>query len=130
MSMRSWWLGMISRRLNPLTLRLAREGKSHGPMQFWIIRHVGRKSGTTYETPIMLAEVPDGFICELTYGPDVNWFRNIVAARGGTVVRGGVETAVGAPEPVDEKVALKAFGSKAIILRLLRRHEFRLLRAV
>ena len=32
------------------------------------IRHVGRKSGHTYETPVILASVPEGFIADLTYG--------------------------------------------------------------
>lgn len=32
--------------------------------------------------PIIVAGVPEGFIAELTYGEEVNWYRNIVAAGG------------------------------------------------
>ena len=128
--MKRWWLGFIGRHLNPTTLRLAREGKSHGPMKFWIVRHVGRKSGKTYETPIMLAPVEGGFIAELTYGDEVQWYQNLVAAGGGTVVRGGVETRIVAIEPYDTKEGRAAFGGFArVVLTLLRRKEFRFLRA-
>jgi hypothetical protein len=50
----------------------------HGP--FSLIRHVGRKSARTYETPVILVQVPGGFTAELTYGENVNRYRNIVAA--------------------------------------------------
>jgi hypothetical protein len=30
------------------------------------IRHVGRKSGRSYETPVILVALPEGFIAELT----------------------------------------------------------------
>lgn len=76
--MRRKWLWLIKNTLNKVTMRVARSG--HGP--FSLVRHVGRKSGKTYETPIVVARVPEGFIAELTYGEDVNWYRNIVAAGG------------------------------------------------
>jgi hypothetical protein len=52
---KKWWLGLIGQRLNPTTLRLAREGKSHGPMKFWIVRHVGRKMLRRREFRFLLA---------------------------------------------------------------------------
>ena len=128
--MKRWWLGLIGRRLNPITLRLAREGKSHGPMKFWIMRHVGRKSGKTYETPIMLAPVPEGFVAELTYGDRVQWYQNIVAAGRCTVIRGGVETEIVSIEPYPTDAGRRAFGRfERVVLTILRRKEFRLLRA-
>ena len=128
--MKKWWLGLIGRRLNPTTLRLAREGKSHGPMTFWIVRHVGRKSGKVYETPIMLAPVAGGFIAELTYGDQVQWYQNVVAAGGCTIVRGGQETKIVGIEPYGTQEGRTAFGGFArVVLTLLRRREFRFLRA-
>ncbi len=56
------WLKVIHRSLNKATSRLARSG--HGPIS--LVRHRGRKSGKIYETPIMVAAVEGGFICELT----------------------------------------------------------------
>ena len=127
--MKRWWLRFIGRRLNPTTLRLAREGKSHGPMTFWIVRHVGRTSGRVYETPIMLAPVEGGFICELTYGDQVQWYRNVVAAGGCTISRGGREWTVVGIEPYPTAAGRAAFGGFArVVLTLLRRREFRFLR--
>jgi hypothetical protein len=51
------FLGVLNRTLNRVTSRMARSG--HGP--FSLIRHVGRRSGRTYETPVILATVPEGF---------------------------------------------------------------------
>ncbi|MGH3586397.1 MAG: nitroreductase family deazaflavin-dependent oxidoreductase [Pseudonocardia sp.] len=119
------FLWLLHHTLNRLTTRLARSGR--GP--FALVRHVGRKSGKTYETPLILARVPDGFVAELTYGPDVNWYRNIVAAGGCVVVSGGAEHRVDRIEPCDPDIGIRAFGyPAALVLRVLRRHEFRLLR--
>jgi len=119
------WLATIKHTLNPLVLRLARRGV--GP--FALVRHVGRKSGATYETPLILARVPEGFIAELTYGPEVNWYRNIVAAGRCEVVWRGREYGISGIQPFPTEAGRRAFGAPAsVLLRLLRRHEFRLLR--
>ena len=62
--------------LNPILGRIARS--SHGP--FAIIRHVGRKSGRTYETPVIVFPFDGGFVLALTYGKEVDWYRNVMAA--------------------------------------------------
>lgn len=119
------FLRLLDTTLNRLTRRLARSGR--GP--FALVRHVGRKSGKTYETPLILARAPAGFIAELTYGTDVNWYRNIVAAGECVVVFGGDEHRVDRIEPCDRDTAMRAYGfPAAFVLRVLRRHEFRLLR--
>jgi len=125
--MRRAWLWFIKHTLNKVTSRAART--PGGP--FSLVRHVGRKSGRTFETPIIVAPVPEGFVCELTYGEDVNWYRNIVAAGGCVLVVNGVEHRVIAIEPCSTQAGLRAFGgAKAVLLRLLGRHEFRLLRTM
>jgi deazaflavin-dependent oxidoreductase (nitroreductase family) len=118
------FLRLLDRTLNRVTIRLARAGR--GP--FSAVRHVGRRSGRTYETPLILAPVTGGFVAELTYGPDVDWYRNVVAAGGGTVLHRGAEYAVDGVSPVAAADGLRAFGGPAaVVLRVLRRHEFRLL---
>lgn len=108
-----------------MTRRAARRGG--GP--FSLIRHVGRRSGSTYETPVMLAMVPAGFVAELTYGENVNWYRNIVAAGGCVVVFGGQEYGINAIEPYDAAAGRAAFPPvRRAILTLTRRKDFRLLR--
>ncbi len=59
---------------------------------FSLVRHVGRKSGRAYETPVILAKVPGGFIAELTYGDQVDWYKNVMAAEGCVVVHHGEES--------------------------------------
>jgi len=115
---------MLKHTLNRVTGPLARSG--HGP--FSLIRHTGRKTGRPYETPLILARHGRDFIAELTYGPEVAWYRNVVAAGRCTVVFKGVEYEIDRVEPCDREVGLRAFGyPAALVLRLLRRHEFRLL---
>ena len=95
---------------------------------FALVRHVGRTSGKTYETPLILARVPDGFVAELTYGSDVNWYRNILAAGECAVVSGGAEYRVDRIEPCDPGTGMRAIGNPAaLVLRILCRHEFRFL---
>jgi F420H(2)-dependent quinone reductase len=120
------YLWLLKNSLNRVTSRLARSG--HGP--FSLVRHVGRKTGKTYETPLILARLGRDFIAELTYGEDVSWYRNAVAANGCRIVWKGVEHRIVGIEPCDPELALRAFGyPAAAILRVLRRREFRLLRA-
>ncbi len=80
---------------------------SLGP--FSVIRHVGRRTGKTYETVIWVWPTKEGFVIALTYGPEVDWRRNFVAAGGGTVLYHKKLYTVGKPEPVDSAQALQAF---------------------
>ena len=123
--MRTRLLWLLNNTLNRLTARLARSG--HGP--FSLIRHVGRVTGRTYETPLILARVPDGFVAELTYGDGVNWYRNIVAAGECVVIRHGTAHAVIAIEPCSAEQGRRAYRAPfRQILALTGRSEFRLLR--
>jgi deazaflavin-dependent oxidoreductase (nitroreductase family) len=123
---RKAYLWLLKNTLNRVTVRAARRGG--GP--FSLIRHVGRRSGRTYETPVVLARVPEGFVAELTYGENVNWFRNIEAAGGCVVVFGGAEYRVEGIAPLDAAAGRAAFppGRRAI-LTATRRKDFRLLRS-
>jgi len=76
---------------------------------FAIVRHVGRRSGKPYETVLMVWPTADGFVIALTYGPNVDWYRNLVAAEGGTVFWHGTAYTVGKPEPIAAAAALPFF---------------------
>jgi deazaflavin-dependent oxidoreductase (nitroreductase family) len=122
--LRKRFLRLISHTLNPLTLRLGRTTVS--PIS--IIRHTGRKSGKVFETPIIVAPSDRGFVIELTYGPDVDWHKNIVAAGGGTLIWRGRAYVVERIEPCTPAEDLAAFPlPQRILLRLLRRKHFELL---
>ncbi len=122
---RRTFLEVLKRTVNPLAMGVARSG--HGP--FSVVRHVGRRSGKTYETPLIVATVADGFIAELTYGPNVSWYRNAVAAGNCVLIVGGVEHRIDAITPYSAEAGLRAFGyPRAMVLKILRRKEFRHLR--
>lgn len=111
----------LKHTLNPLTRRLART--PFGP--FSLVRHVGRRSGKVYETPIIAARVPDGFVVELTYGPDVDWHKNVLAAGGGTLIWRGRAYAIGHIEPLDAATGRAAYPQpQRTILRLLGRQHY------
>ena len=98
-------------------------GLSRGP--FAIIRHVGRRSGKPYETVIMVRPLGEGFVIALTYGPGVDWYRNLQAAGGGTVFCHRRVYAVGKPESIDADTALSAFSPwQRFILRLVGMRDF------
>lgn|SRR5690349_9467430 len=124
---RRGWFWVLRNTLNRATVRAARRGR--GP--FSLIRHTGRRTGRPYETPMLLIPYGDGFIAELTYGPSVAWYRNVVAAGGRcTVLHKGVTYRIEAVRTCDPDVGRRAFGRPAaLVLRLLRRRDFRLLHA-
>ena len=47
---------------------------------FAIVSHVGRRSGRTYRTPVNAFRTDDGYIIALTYGPESDWVKNVLAA--------------------------------------------------
>ena len=107
---------------NRLFRRLALSGL--GP--FAIVGHVGRHSGKPYETVIWVwpTLTRDGFVIALTYGAEVDWRRNLLAAGGGTVFWHGKLYTVGTPEPIDAATALPAFPALfRLIFRTVGRHE-------
>lgn len=116
-----WWFVLLRYTVNPLTRRLARS--SVGP--FSLVRHVGRRSGKAYETPLIVSRVADGFVIELTYGPDVDWHKNVVAAGRCTVIWHGQEYVIDRIEPLPTQIGMAAFPlPQQLILRLLRRTHF------
>jgi|SRR5690242_9266747 len=97
--------------------------RSRGP--FAVIHHVGRRSGKPYETTIMVWHLGEGFVIALTYGPDVDWYRNVVAAGGGTLFWHGRVYTIGKPEPIDAQTALTAFPAFfRFVLRRTGTHQF------
>jgi deazaflavin-dependent oxidoreductase (nitroreductase family) len=51
------------------------------------LHHVGRTSGRRYRTPVLAFRTPRGVVVALTYGPGVQWLRNVEAAGGARMVR-------------------------------------------
>lgn len=119
--LRRGWLFTIKHSLNRLTGHMARRGRG----QFSLVRTVGRKSGKLFETPIIVQPIAGGFVCELTYGPTVNWYRNLVAANGGEIVRDGVTTKIVGLEPMTTAQGVAAFTPfQRRVLKVLKRTHF------
>ena len=49
---------------------------------FGVLEHVGRQSGVVRQTPINIFPRGERYVIALTYGPDVEWLKNVVAAKG------------------------------------------------
>ncbi len=122
---RKGFLIVLKHVLNPVTRRIARS--PFGP--FAIVRHVGRRSGKLYETPIIVTPTQGGFVIELSYGRDVDWHKNVLAAGGCTIIRHGREYVINNIEPLDANAGRAAFPMpERLILRLLHKKEFEKMR--
>lgn len=86
-----------------------------------VIRHVGRVSGRTYETPVGPVAVGDDYVIALPYGSGADWVRNVMAAGSATLVHEGREMSIDRPEvvatsevvddlPPSERRTLRIFG--------------------
>lgn len=67
---------VTNRLLGPLALHLPGMG---------VIVHTGRSSGRQYRTPVLHVRRGDTYIIALTYGPETDWVRNVLAEGGCTL---------------------------------------------
>lgn len=72
------WLARYNRAV---TNRISRPIAGRAP-GFGLVIHQGRRSGRVYETPINVFAKDAGFVVALTYGPDSQWVKNVLAAGG------------------------------------------------
>jgi deazaflavin-dependent oxidoreductase (nitroreductase family) len=76
---------------------------------FALVKHIGRKSGKAYETPIMAFPIQGGFMIALTYGPQVDWYKNVQAAGRCKLVFHRKEYAINRLEPIEPAEAVPLF---------------------
>jgi deazaflavin-dependent oxidoreductase (nitroreductase family) len=69
--------------LNRVTKRIAPWAPGFG-----LVVHRGRRSGRRYETPVNVFPAEDGYVFALTYGPDTDWVKNVMAAGGCDLITG------------------------------------------
>jgi deazaflavin-dependent oxidoreductase (nitroreductase family) len=77
--------GLVRDHLNPRQLQSAGSPGSYAA----VVRHVGRKSGKNYETPVVMVPYEGGLVVSLTYGRDTDWVRNLTAVGSATLVYEG-----------------------------------------
>jgi len=92
----------MTKKLNRVMLRFA--GREHflGAAQ---IKHIGRRSGKAYGTPVSARLVGDLAVVPLTFGNQSDWAQNVQAARGGALRFGGVDYVVTEPEYLSRPAA-------------------------
>jgi deazaflavin-dependent oxidoreductase (nitroreductase family) len=123
-------------RLNKrVTNRLTRPFAARAPF-FAIVEHPGRRSGRIYRTPVNAFRTPDGFAIALTYGREVDWLRNVLAAGSATLEHRGSRITVRDPQvvamaearqwiPAPVRLILRVIGvNEAVLVRLEGRFEW------
>jgi deazaflavin-dependent oxidoreductase (nitroreductase family) len=65
-----------------------------------VVRHVGRRSGKAYDTPVRAVLTDDGFAIALPYGTNSDWLKNVLANGGATIVNDGNAYVVDQPRVV------------------------------
>ena len=98
------WRG--ARRTHRLLLPLA--GRRWNPI-FAVVEHRGRKSGRLYRAPVAARRVDGGFVISVAFGAQVDWHKNLVAARGGAIRWKGTEYPVGAPRHIGLEEGISTF---------------------
>jgi deazaflavin-dependent oxidoreductase (nitroreductase family) len=63
-----------------------------------VIRHQGRRTGNTYETPVWAVPTEDGFVIAIVYGSRSDWLKNVMASGAAAIVHHGETYAVNQPE--------------------------------
>ena len=64
---------------------------------FGVIVHRGRRSGGRYQTPVNVFRAGNGYVIALTYGPDTDWVKNVLAAGGCELRTRGQAVQLGSP---------------------------------
>jgi deazaflavin-dependent oxidoreductase (nitroreductase family) len=108
-----------TRFINPVTRRFA----GHLP-GFAILIYRGRRSGRVYRTPMNVFHHGADYVFALTYGSDVQWVKNVLAAGGCELEMRGRRVRLTDPRLlVDPKQGLMPLPVR-FFLRLMRVTEF------
>jgi deazaflavin-dependent oxidoreductase (nitroreductase family) len=89
-------LRLFTRAMRPLALRSAgKEGSNTS-----VVRHVGRRSGRTFETPVVAVHHDDSFLIALPYGKRTDWLKNVLDKGSAAIVTNGQVYEVDRPEVI------------------------------
>ena len=97
---------------------------------FGVLRYRGRRTGNAYRTPMNAFRRGDAWVFALTYGSDVQWVKNVLAAGEAELERGRGVIRLADPELfVDPSRRLMPFWIRPF-LTLMRVTEFLRMRTV
>ncbi len=100
------------RKLTQVTRPLALRSAGKAGFNTSVIRHIGRRSGKTYETPVVAVHHEDTFFIALPYGDRTDWRKNVLASGKAEIVTDGKSYAVDRPEVVAMREATGYFRPK------------------
>jgi deazaflavin-dependent oxidoreductase (nitroreductase family) len=95
---------------------------------FAVVNHVGRRSGRTYETPVNMFRDGERYVFALTYGPDSQWVKNVIAAGGCEVRTHGRTARLCEPRIFTDPHQRLVPGPVRVALRILDVDDFLLMR--
>lgn len=91
---------------------------------FGILKHVGRKSGKVYRTPVNVFRAPNGFIIALTYSSKSEWVKNVIAAGGCELKTRGNQYQLSAPRVVCDPTRRQFPIPVRVVLRIVDADEY------
>lgn len=91
---------------------------------FALVVHRGRVSGREYRTLVNFWKDDESAIVALTYGSEVDWLKNLRAARGGAIVNRGTTWWVGSPVVIGDKGMERMPGTVKVLLEAMGVDEF------
>jgi len=96
-----------------------------------VVVHRGRTSGKQYRTPVNVFPRPgDRYVLALTYGPDTDWVKNVMAAGGCELLTRGTHIELTAPKLFHDEARGEIRVVERTILGLLHVYDFLELRTV
>ncbi|HXO32508.1 MAG TPA: nitroreductase family deazaflavin-dependent oxidoreductase [Candidatus Acidoferrales bacterium] len=117
---RKRWVAAFNRAVtNRITSRFAARLRGFG-----ILTHVGRMSGTLYQTPVNVFQAPAGFLIALTYGRESEWVKNVLAAGVSKLETRGVVYQLSAPTIVYDPTRQRFPLFVRMVLRLTGASDF------
>jgi deazaflavin-dependent oxidoreductase (nitroreductase family) len=104
-----------NRLLGPLAKRLP---------GFGVVIHTGRSSGRHYGTPVNVFRSGDRYIIALTYGPESDWVRNVLAQGGCTLETRGRMIRLSQPRLIHDELRRSVPPPVRAVLRLANVADF------
>jgi deazaflavin-dependent oxidoreductase (nitroreductase family) len=105
-------LGAVRRFNRAFTNKLQRQLAGRPRAYASVIRHRGRTSGRSYETPVVPFATDDGFLIVLPYGPNTDWLKNVLASGSAILVTEGRTYTIDRPEVIPTDTAKDVFPLK------------------
>jgi deazaflavin-dependent oxidoreductase (nitroreductase family) len=114
------WLARFNKRATNRTIGAL----AHRLPGFGVVVHAGRKTGRRYRTPVNVFRRPGGYVVALTYGPDSEWVRNVLAAGGCGLETRGRTLRLSRPRLVRDERRSSVPAPVRLVLALLRVDHF------